>query len=67
MRIFAKLCAAAVVCTALGLCVDRARAYPWQVGKNKLPRLSSQAHDIAVENLTLSRGHLIITGKRRKP
>jgi hypothetical protein len=65
MRLVAKRCAASVVCTMLGACVGVASADPWRLGKNKLPRLSSKPHSIAIEHIIVARPGISIARKRR--
>jgi hypothetical protein len=67
MKLIAKLCAASVACAMLGPCVGMASPNPWRLGKNKLPRLSSQGQNIAIEHIKITTSGVSAARKRHKP
>ena len=65
LRFVAKLCAVSMVCATFGSCADTVSASPWRVGKNKLPRLSSQTQSVEIEHIRITTGWSM-PRKRRK-
>jgi hypothetical protein len=64
MRLVSKLCTASIVCAMLGLCVSVASASPWRLGKSKLPRLSSQTQNVAIQHIKVTTPWVSVARKR---